>query len=68
MSNDNVVIKPSNGRKYNIDLLKIVLAIMIVMNHSIGHGIKNIDYSIYENNKIMLDKLTKSEWSFTNPL
>lgn len=63
MSNDNVVIKPSNGRKYNIDLLKIVLAIMIVMNHSIGHGIKNIDYSIYENNKIMLDII----WSFTNP-
>ena len=39
-------------RNLGIDLLKLVLALMIVVNHSIGHGLEQYDAALYENSKI----------------
>lgn len=50
-------------RNLGIDLLKLVLALMIVVNHSIGHGLEQYDAALYENSKIALGFL----WGVCNP-
>lgn len=52
-----------NKRNVGIDLLKLILAIMIIINHSIGHGLQECAFVLYENNKNLLDIL----WGVCNP-
>lgn len=56
-------IQENKKRNSGIDFLKIMLAILIIMNHSIGHGIKTIDYNLYTSNQIFLNLI----WAFANP-
>lgn len=56
-------IQENKKRNSGIDFLKIMLAILIIMNHSIGHGIKTIDYNLYTSNQIFLNLI----WALANP-
>lgn len=59
----NMTNSVQGKRNSGIDFLRIILAILIIMNHSIGHGIKIIDYNLYMSNQIFLNLI----WTFANP-